>query len=516
MHFKLIEKTVIVTRGTESIEYNLANTISRNSKDNNDVAKTFTILEAYLNYKGESFKSELWGAMQHSMMLINNSITGVDMNRLPLGIVHPILDLFDIKEVHHFVQNIYGLKAPSTLKEEFDIREEADKRITRARTYTRNDYLGLAALSVIAKAVIGPIGHFMSMHASTISSKHKEYNVFNFIRTHSIFNTPPFVKLLGLIKEIINSPTTDDERKIRVIEKGVGTSEIPYLILAVAFIQKVSIINLLDDTDSKHIVTNIHGFVTNRNRVKNDVGNAIRSKKALSSIDDEGEESLIEAYRTLSDLTVGSKVELDWAVSDFNINISQLPIEIDRKVFGDALMFTTILNERELYKEQVYMISWILKKLLPPEGFEHLRSERIVELLALCFAYLWAMDLKSLALLMVSYEKIIPTDTVYINSTTNRNKITKDLKELLAKEYPYERFISGSGDTIKTANLVEDSIGKAANSIFNRSLQTTATDSYIIEAVGSIEASRSIPSDLKIQMARMVLLVEDINYLGKI
>lgn len=302
--------TVEVTHNKQKIEFIIGSVISKRNKAELDAEKQFVLLNAYLDYKGNEFKEELFNRLVDSENEIILSVSRSEIHPLPYNIVHPILDMFDIMDVFNFIKNIYRLVPPKNLSDAFDPLIESDGRGTRVQTYLKDDYLELAALALIIKTTLGPVCHFAYVKNKDIHSLHTDYILLHFYNTHHIFKTPPMVKLLGLCEKLVNLPTVGAEADaVRILEKRLPKEDMPLYILGIVVIQKISIATLIDDNENKNIITKIYNYINNRLKPSGDVSNSIRNKTALTDPESGGvggdRESIVESYRIMSDLTKG-------------------------------------------------------------------------------------------------------------------------------------------------------------------------------------------------------------------
>jgi hypothetical protein len=507
--------TVAVEYGGNVVEFVISSIISKRNKDELDPDHQFMLLNSYVDYKGEDFKKELFKLYVEADDAIVNSIPRKDLTPLPYEIAHPILDMFDIEDVFNYIKHIYRLKVPNNLKEEFDMLIEQDGRGSRVQTYLKDDYLEFAALAVIIKSVMGPLGQFAYVKQKDFSGPHKEYLLFYFISSHRLFATPAMLKLFGWVEKLVVAPTNDNEADaIRIIERQIPKSEMSMYILAIVVIQKISIATLVNDNEEKNIITRVYNFINNKLRNNGDVSKSIRDKTVLSDPDSgEGDkESVLESYRMTSSLAPGHEVEMDWSVSNIHMVLAQMPISLDIDMQGrvtvsnmvliDALAFCRYFFTGNIHQQQINLLAIIFKDIIDPRGLAYIRIEGIINLLSIGFIYLWGMGYKNLALLLTAYVDNSSSNAHYINITVNRSRLSQTIKDDLGYYFPYNRVVNAE----TSANLVEESINEMTNDLFGKRWIPTAYDNYVIEVLGEDKnINKILPSDLKIQLAEFII-----------
>jgi len=483
--------------------------IDKRNKDELDPEKQFVLLNSYVNYKGEKFKKELFDRYKNAYNIILAAITRKDLYPLPDRMVHDILDMFDLKDVYNFIKNVYGLKAPSTLADVFDVSKEKDGRVTRAQTFIKEDYLQLAALVNVLKPVLPVLGYFAYVKSSDVSGKHKEYILFNMINNHPIYQSEPMQKVLGMITELVKIPLKKtDVTAVLVLEKQVSKDELANYIMSIIAIQKVMTAVIIKDSTSKNIITRIHNYVTGRLETDTNVSKSIRNKESgndVDSIGSEDKESVIEAYRIAVDIPDGFVEEMNWYIGNIDYILRDINVTIDINILRDSLDSNRIFLEDDITDEQILVLSFIFKNVIDPRALEYLNIESIINLLSVGFAYLWAIDCKHLAIILTSVLEKYNEDDMTINSTVHRNRITKEIKAELNELFPYEKVINSE----TTQNNAEIAINKISDQFYDRNRLPTCDIKYVNEL--GINTNKLIPSNLKIQLANMIIKIERMN-----
>jgi len=496
-----------------SIEYNgvikdftISPLVSKRSKDELDPEKQFLLLNAFLDYKGDSFKQKLMDLYVEADNILMSIITRKDLTPLPYKMVHNILDMFDSKEVKEFARDTYGIKPPPTLKDSFNNTKETDGDLTRAQTYLNDDYYELAALATIIKTVLPVIGEFAYVKNSYIDSTHKEHILFNFITTHPIYNTRAMKKVYDFIDKLVTiSFKKEDVAAVRVIEKRISRDDMTEYILASVIFSKISIASTVDDDVGKNVITRMYNYIINKLNVRNDVQSAIRGKKALSDSEGgEGErESIAESYRVVSSLPKGWEVEINYACSDRTILANNLNVDIDMNIVEYIRKVVNIFTVKQLSRHQTNLVSIIFKDIIDPRSFDYLDIDSVLNLLSVGFAYLWAIDCKYIAILITSIPEDGDGDVMTINTTVNRTRLTKEYKDILMDLYPYTRVINST----TSINIVEEFINSISNEIFDLSW-SVIVGSEFTDGMGGKHGLSNIPADLKNLLADMIIKIE--------
>ena len=110
------------------IEFPIYSIIPKRNKSEVNEETQFVLLNAYLDYKGDSFKEHLMSLLEKANEDVMSYIRVEGISPLPVHIVHPILDFLDIDDIFYFLKSVYHLHIPPELSETFDETIETDAR----------------------------------------------------------------------------------------------------------------------------------------------------------------------------------------------------------------------------------------------------------------------------------------------------------------------------------------------------------------------------------------------------
>jgi len=493
--------TISVEHGNKKVIFDVHSLLSKRNKEelfNNQ----FDLLEEYLNYKGDIFKSNLIDKYLEADDKLMLTITNPDIYPLPLSISYQILDLFDYNDVLSWVINIRKVPTLPNLADAYNISQGNDNEFTRAQTYLKSEYLELVAFSIIIKTVIPVIAHFGSLKNSEIAGTHKEYILYNFILGHPIAEVPPAKRLFMFINKLVEIAVKETTlTAIRIIEKRIPKEEMSNYMMSVIVLNKVAIASVVNDTPNRNMITIIYTYVNNKLSVKADAGNAIREKTVMGNENTDDQESIIESFRTNASLSEGKILELNWSLSNLNIITGQLDVDIPPKLLMDATEFCKEVFTNYLAEEQILILSYIFKNIIDPRAIELLSIDSIYNLIVVAFGYLYTLGFKYLAILITAIPIETNNEIMYINTTVNRSRLPIEVKDTLQTLFPYNRVINAKNKV----NLAEETINDLANEIFSKQWRYTVDDKYLNGVPGAAEG---VPSDLKIQLANLLIHLE--------
>jgi len=501
------EVVVSNTIGKEVV-FNVESILNRRLRDSVNPDTIFTILNSYIEYKGPKFRDELFSRNEKGKNILIEYLTA-DTYNIPYKTVHNILDMFDINDVKKFIKDRKLVTPPTTLPDQYDTNIDKNERGSREQTYLKEDYYDFIALITILKSTLGIVGEYAFMKSTVLNKNiYKEFILLNFYRSHPIFQTPPFVKLLASISKLVERLFKDSKNTaLRIIEQNVSKENLPLHVLALVVIQKLLFNDELSDTDVKNTITKVYSFASDKLKLKNNMGGKFKIRDMVEQDSDSDSESVLEKYRKNSDVTPGYIEEYKVATENVFRLARYLNLHFDDAVIEKIWRSLNVLNEKFPIHECILLASWSLKGIADMRCLDYLRIEHIINILTV--GVLWALenDHKQAALIMSSYAL---TDTGHRVKLSLRNKIRPELKEKLKELFPYEKTAVINGK-VSTINYVEETINDISKKLMDGSLVSTLPEDIIEEITGTSLRSIIVPENIRNILAEYIIGIET-NY----
>jgi len=483
--------------------------ISKRNKEELAEGVQYQLLNSYLNYKGVDFKKLLYYNIVACSNQIEESCLYRGLSHPPISTIAIILDMFDMQDVISYVRDIYRITVPENLKPSFDPMIENDGLGTRVQTYVQQDYYDLAALTIPIKVVSGLLCMYAIRKADSMLGVHREYILYGIFANHNIMKCSAVDKLREWSKVLIAASAGDsDTSAITVIEKQIPIEELPNFIVAVVLIQKLSIAAVITDNKHRNVITRIYNYIINKLKTKGSSGSKIREKKPLSDPDSGGtdKESILEAYRMVSDLSAGIEVELNWYVSNMELLVRDIGACDNMALLEEALQYAQCFREIPVAKEQVILAGYMFKKIIDPRSFDYIDIDGIINILSLGFVIAWTRGHRHIASLLIS--KVMPdsSDSVEVNTVPNV-RLEKDFKIRLAELYPYQKQLNIN----KTESVIETSITDLTYDIFSKKWIPNIPEHCHSELFGTT-APRLLDPGFKNHLAKFIIDMEEYAY----
>ncbi len=419
--------------------------------------------------------------------------------------VAKLLDAHEFPHVRRWVEIESDIIIPASLKS--DYVDNRDRSGTREQTYLRGEYIDLATMAVILRAMIPIWGEFIYRNKRDVNNTYKEYYAVELIARSKLFNSPAMARLHSYIE---NNFPKDKSLASHVIG-GLSQQEVPNWLLALVLARRLTMGDLKNPNPSHTLISYIFKFVFHR--LQSSDGNfAGEIKKKEPEIQkDDGGISVLESFKMKQEVPTGHLVIIESSMRDVHRLHQILEPTIDTGRLQLALKTTNVLHTKNIEAAQVQLLQWIVKPVVSPRGVMHLNKTTLVSTLALAQEYLWYHGFHFMACYLSSY--VMPrTDEHVMSGTDTRSRIPKEVLDELARYYPYDQRPKQRSAAAKRTSTIVDVIDKMAADISDRIWISTMIPQDTEKAIERPGVKRLvIPQDIKLRVAELVLHVAKVG-----
>lgn len=507
----------------DKIHFEVQSIIPKKTEDGNSGEYQLNLLNAFINFKGTEFKIDLFRRYREAYELLEGMIIIPSVTPLPTKIIHNILEVFNLQEIEEFLVKVYGLRAPSTLLNEFTTTQKDVSGYNKSQTYIKQEYIELMCFIVKIKAVLGPIGYFAVIKQNYLNSKLKEYILFNFISTSTLVKTKPFIKLEGLATALMETGAIDKTAEsIRVIENSIPKEETKNYILSLIIIQRLLSVNVNEDDDQKHLINVLFSFINSKLKPNNDVTKSIRPKLLSVAMDGDNvdTESTLEACRVGTTHPLSTPIKYNWAISDYdlikrdfsnngycNFDNNGRGVYISHELLEDnSNSAKEFLNTKSIIRindTHLTLCGIIFKTIVDPRGMDLIKIENLYNLIVIGSSYCQALGFKTLSRLLLGYVENTTEDLFNLSTSPNRSRITPALKDQINDLFPLGRNINNDS----VVNIVEEMINNISNTILNQNWRTLQNRKYL----DGLSSNNFLPLDFKIELSEFIVKHEKLR-----
>lgn len=373
-----------------------------------------------------------------------------------------------------------NLHVPDSVERDFV--DNPDKGITKEKTYIYDEYIDLAGFIIFIRALSPLYIEYLAFIKQ--QSKHPYYQLFQMFTHESMEREGSELdKLRRYIDVNYASIVGNGKNEHLVIVAGLSDDDIiDYLISEVIF-------NKLLTIDFFNVPCNIVSYIFQTIRYKGNFRTSesakLRATSSRGSADRE-DYSYFEDYRKTTNIPIGTVVEIQDALSDYESLAYNLGyVNFDFKHFREELKQAGQLSHTQADKVQLYVLGWFLHKVINPRALFHVDNQSVTELRLFMKTALLPTDQAFIGLFVSS---ILTEDDSYTNTNVIRNTLHKATVERLMVNYKH--LADDNGPSI-VENLIS-AVGKEINSAVWKVYGDIGGHSNLVTNEGYLE----IPSNI--------------------
>lgn len=520
----------------------LAGTVKKPA-DHTSLLDQFTVVNNYLNYKGYQYKLDLYIALLTATQQAEYIMSNTEPHAVAEIIIKPLLELIDINDIYDWLVNVYKLKAPDMLSVSFDKTTETDDRSWEAQTYLVEDYFQLSAFTVVIKLVLLPLFTVVNILSLT-EQVPREYVILYILMYTELGDTPAMTKLKGFVENIIKLTSTPVTQG-KMVSMLISSDELPNSILGLAIVHKLFFSTIIPlRAGDKTIVASLYWFINSKINTAGADG-MVRSKEGDSASGGynvggsaETQESMIEASRIVGELSPGGIEEIHMALGDVpesywsagkidfimamcGFTIDETMVKpgvtlLDAKLLSEGLALAKRIenNPHSGLKQQIPILATIFKRHIPAPALDVAMLSHITRLIAIGFAYLWAIDCKLLALFITSVNSVTDEEEISYSQNTNRKNIPVADRKRLSELYCSEKLTNMASALDSKTSIVEGWINKYATTISMNAWIPLANKKWVEEA--GVELTKHLDtSNIRLELAKFLIISEENTLLYK-
>ena len=339
------------------------------------------------------------------------------------------IDLLNYERFKHFVRSkAHKIPIPELIQDEFIF--DPDMNVTKEKTYIRQEYVDLIALISFIRT-LAPLYLDFYSYAKNVTT-HYLYRLYMVFRNTSLENTPEIEKLKIYTQANYETIAGTNKNEHLILEAGLSDDDmLDSLIAEIIFNKLISI-------DFLYKKCNVVSFIFQTIKYKNNFAatgpSIIRGKASLSESVKE-DISYFEDYRKISDISIGTIVEIQHSLSklDYVLRAYQ-NFNFDLELYYNNLNESiAIFDEHRVSKLHMVLLGWFYNKIINPRALYYIEYRKVVELLVLAKTILQLNNQLFISTLLSSYKS---ENSSFINIML-KNNIKKERIKDICKYYSF-------------------------------------------------------------------------------
>lgn len=385
-------------------------------KDKYPISDIYSVLNRYLDEKGDHFKMRL----MDTLIDVDEDMTESLFNK-----ISKIFDLFELEDIENKITKYFN---------KVKLTDEIDTYTITNKTYSKQDYVKLCCLILLVKTIM----HIFIKHI--IINKFNSYTIpdvyfIEIISKHKHFQTDVFNKFLLAIREDIEN-TENYLSLINLSGINIDENNIEVLEAGKIFIKKLYLRDICRDTSEDNSITMMYNYLGNQLKI---IETKFQNKQINQEEESNDKESILEAYKQTSFLSYDVIETYKWLTNDVEKILRELEIET---ISINQDIENLIRNKLGISPAQIELLKIFYINFIPEAIYLHLDSNSINNLLIVMYSLI--------------KDEFPDISVKLLNQNTNKPEILKSSLNKAVKDEFLELFPITIGD--KKENIAYNNI----------------------------------------------------------
>lgn len=469
--------------------------LKRNSnKSREDLFKYINLYWAAMSREVQDHVFSIYLSIEQGQDTLHSNVERTEFMRTKMAELYSYHELSRMREFLSFETD---MRIPDDVPAVFVM--DQDFNHTEDKTYLRHQYADLAALSTVFKTFIPIWGNYINGIRKNIGNDFKEHEAFLLLTATPLIESEPILKLKTYVEHSSGVKGLSNPENIY---KGITSEDCSFWLTARTCIRRVV---SFDISGEEHLIKILNSAVKQFARDQTGTG-SINVKKIGDTEGSGGEDSssTIEGVRCKSNISIGAKVELQYAVRDIRTLTQAVMFSLDPRLLENAIATATVLEGVIPAKPQLTLMKWVMCQpdVLSYEAPDYLGTYHTARLLAATQAILWQAGHHNLAMLATA--TAVVNDNEFMTSVISTKAQVAPVEiEKVTAFYPFDREPPKRKAAPPAPDIVQ-SIEALAKDFSNYRWRATASDELLLQAYGNQSRTIVLQPDLKNQLTSLV------------
>ena len=428
------EKKIVISHKSDQIEFD---EFKRPNSWKFEPEDLFVELNAYWAHLSDDRQAQIFAKYQFIFELCMEYTERELMRRLQYALAELLDELHPFDEMKAFIATL-NIPIPDNATEVFDGN---DGRKQRDLTYIRSEYEDLIVATVQLRTIL-PVWNVFTKSQSTEDGESKVYGVLDTLRTLQLTNfiiDPPMERLKKYV-DMAYEHQPERNHELSSVIAGISSTEIPNYIFGSVIANRL-ITTPVDDRGSK--TTLISSVFM---RVRQDTQQLAqkfkqrvigRSETRMGDSEDD-KIGYLESYSVRQDVSDDIYLVNQVYLMDYRKARRHLDDGIPSALVKACIESLERYSPKPIRKEQLTLVQWVLSSIIQPRAIPHINRDAMINAMGLTQAALLHWGFPEIAS-VISMHPVRLEDDVINSNLIQFLPVDKDLKDQLAKVYPYSR-----------------------------------------------------------------------------
>lgn len=463
-----------------------------------EVERVFEFINSYLARLPIRRQEAIFNVYKRIKEIMDKVYMDSKRQTLLIAQVKELYVQIQLDEVVYHTANHLRVVVPNSIMDRYEDLEISQRKAGddtyRKRTYLRKEYVELVDTAIALKAMIPIWGEYLSkITGESLGGTYKEIRCLELLKNTTILRS----EVVRRLREYIEITVPGNKEVMSSILHGMGTTDLPDWLLAIAMVRKICVVELSSGDDSANLVSVVYSSVMNTIRSMD--RKLSGSTKRLRSLDkpksgnafDESRD-VMSIYKIKERISIGDLIDGDmYAVEYLDIARRLLGHAPDPVIVEKCVQAIGVLKEHNFTpsEDQEKIVRWLISPVISPWTIDNVTYVSLLHLIAASQIVLLHLNLPDVAVLLTA-EIMLDDNGVVIGGIESRSRISKEYAAKFSDTHPYYHVKGGrTTDVVNVAHKGVDDLTKAFSRCdwkllapigFNEHVTCTGAGRYIV------------------------------------
>lgn len=491
----------VMTHGQEELLWNIS------MYDRSEHMKKFDLFEEinkHWAWMPEKKQAEVFGIYAKISGILNRVFLVDELIAELQPLVSDLLALHPVEAMEHWLRMNTSIRAPITPMLPETVEASGDNLNRVKRTYTREDYHWLTAMTFTLRTMVPIWGQFVANTEMETGTRFKEDSARELILTSNIEECAPMQRL----KTFIEYTVTSEKTLPLEILGGVSTEDFPDHMLGLILVRRLTTVDIRGVEPQPVIVHSMYKFIQSRLKNQGNRGpDTVKPKSTAetSNTDSQVQISMLERVKVRRDVSAGDLAPSEFQASRPEVIAQALAPDMDLRLLEESLRSVQELADKHIRPPQAKLASWIVARQIPPRA--RLKKNLMMNLIAVAQSILWHRGHHDLAALVSAYAQT-SNNVTYLSGPSSQGRLKSEHAEALTLLYPFVYKQPGEKKGNKPISPGVLAVESMAAQLTGGDWRLTLPDSWIEQLPNNRNGRRyAAPYDIKTKIAVLAIAI---------
>lgn len=411
-----------------------------------DSERFFDDINAYWAELPFGQQTAIWNVYKKMNAAFTSVNNGNELHRQLKLLVREMYELHPMPSLNYWVRMKSRVKYPA------DLMETYSPEYPKEMTYLRSDYTGLLTVVLALRIILPLLSRYIIAAEQSSGNEFKEFVTMKLIDGSALDQYEHFQRLAEYVGFLAQNE--QNKPSLSVLLGGLGTSQVPRFLLALAVVRRVAVAELKTSGEPVNIVSNVWHYVTSSLRdIDKRFGGTTKFKDGSDSGGEDDKQSVAETYKMRQEVAEATTIPDSVFIRQYIDVGRQIDPTVSEELLQQLWNHTRIMTTFSPSEFQMQLTAWALAPVLSARSLPYLEQDALMRAISIAQGLYWHWGFPDIAALMTAVVGQPSASQSDILGGRAWIPPTKEMLEVLDQQYPYWKRISKKQQRMPESNF---------------------------------------------------------------